>query len=56
VIRLATDPDVVQEYAFEAARRTGCTCEPDITVTELPGVWQASVAHDDDCQLCSTPD
>jgi hypothetical protein len=39
------------EAALEAARKQGCTCEPEITLTGGDPVWRATVGHDDWCPL-----
>jgi hypothetical protein len=52
----APTPDPRIELARQAARQAalaaGCTCRPDIGLTELaPGISQADVRHDDHCRL-----
>ena len=44
-------PDLV-ELAELTARLQGCTCHPDVEVTEdAPRLYRGDIAHDPDCRL-----
>jgi hypothetical protein len=51
------DCDRIKRATLAAARASGCTCSPDITVRELgDGVYDNTIAHDDWCLLAFSHD
>lgn len=48
--RPALTPREMLAWAAFSADARGCTCNPDINVTETsPGIYYADIGHDDDC-------
>lgn len=46
------DPEVLAGAVLDATRRAGCTCTPDVDLTEdFPGIYHAAVSHDSGCRL-----
>jgi hypothetical protein len=50
MIALTDQLALLGAYVVEKARGEGCCCEPEVLLTErLPGVYSATVGHDDYC-------